>query len=131
MIEIKSPTLVTFGRRLGSKDKKKRVRIASPKKLLINKPKRIKYNNELFEISKPIRATQKNKKYQVSVTNKTTGKKKTVSWGRQGYSDFLVHKDDNRRQKFQKRFSGIKLKDGSKASENPMQSAFYAVRYNW
>jgi len=123
--------MITFGRRLGSKDKKKRVRVASPKKLLINKPKKIKFNNQLFEIGKPTRATQKNKKYQVLVENKTTGTKKTVSWGRQGYSDFLVHKDEDRRKRFQKRFGGIKLKDGSKAADNPMQPSFFATRYNW
>lgn len=126
-----TPRLITFGRKLGSKDKKKRVRIASPKKLLINKYRQVKYNNQLFDISKPSRATQKNKKYQVLVINKTTGRKKTVSWGRQGYQDFLTHKDEGRRDRFQKRFSGIKLKDGSRAADNPMQSAFYATKYNW
>lgn len=131
MLYINFQPLITFGRRVGSKDKKKRTRVASPKKLLINKPKQVKYKNQLFEIGKPSRATQKNKKYQVLVTNKTTGRKKTVSWGRQGYSDFLIHRDENRRDRFQKRFSGIKLKDGSRAADNPMQSAFYAVRYNW
>lgn len=131
MLYINFKPLTTFSRKLGSKDKKKRVRVASPKKLLINKPKQVKYKGDLFDIAKPSKATQKNKKYQVLVINKTTGRKKTVSWGRQGYEDFLTHKDEGRRDRFQKRFSGIKLKDGSRAADNPMQSAFYATKYNW
>ena len=49
IIDFKPLSLTTFGRRVGSKDKKKRTRVASPKKLLINKPKQVKYKNQLLD----------------------------------------------------------------------------------
>lgn len=121
--------LTTFARRKGSKDKRKR--IASTKKLLVKGKKRVKYNDQTYLISEPTKATQKNKKYQVKVTNTSTGKKKTVTWGDNRYQDYLTHNDTDRRKRFQKRFSGIKLKGGSTAANNPTSAAYYATKYNW
>lgn len=126
---VTNSLLTVFARKYGSKDKRKRV--ASTKKLLVKGKKRVKYNGQTYAISEPSKATQKNKKYQVVVTNTNTGKKKTVAWGDNRYQDYLTHKDKNRRKRFQKRFSGIKLKDGSTAASNPMQASYYATKYNW
>ena len=124
--------LGTFSRKRGSRDRKQRKpRIASVSKLNYTKPRTVSYNGQSYEISKPSRATQRGKKYQVTVRNKSTGQKKTVAWGDASKQDFLVHRDKKRRDNFQRRFSGIKLKDGSKAVDNPMSSAYMASRYSW
>lgn len=124
--------LSTFARKRGSRDRKQRKpRVASVSRLNYTKPRTVSYNGQSYEISKPSRATQKGKKYQVTVRNKNTGQKKTVAFGAKGYNDYLVHKDAKRRKNFQKRFAGIKLKDGTRAKDNPFSPAFHATRSNW
>lgn len=114
------------------KDRKPRKRrTTSPSKLLKNKERKVKYNGTTYKISAPERSTRKGKKYQVNVTNSSTGKTKKVSWGAQGYSDYTLHKDKARRQRFKKRHGAIKLKDGSLAHKDPTRPAYYAYNYNW
>jgi hypothetical protein len=124
--------LILFGRKIGSKDKKIRnKRVVSSNKLLQKGNRTVKYNNQSYAIGKPSKSSRPSKKYMVQVENRSTGQKKTVHWGAKGYSDFLQHKDQRRRERFQARHKAIKLKDGSTASDNPMQPSYYATKYNW
>jgi hypothetical protein len=124
--------LGAFSRKSGSRDRKQRkARVASVSKLNYTKPRTVSYNGQSYEIGKPSRATQSGKKYQVVVRNKSTGQKKTVAFGAKGYTDYLVHRDSKRRKNFQKRFAGIKLKDGTRAKDNPFSPAYHATRSNW
>ena len=104
--------------------------VAGIDKLNTTKAKTVKYNGASYRISEPSRTQRKGKKYQVTV-ERSDGRKKTVAWGDASREDFLVHKDKKRRDNFQKRFAGIKKKDGSKASDDPFGSSFYATKYNW
>jgi len=113
----------------GRKKHKPSRRIASPKKLLINKPNAVKYNGVEYNIGQPKRSNREGKKYMVEVEYQ--GRKKTVHWGAKGYQDYLTHKDENRRKRFQARHRAIKMKDGSIAANNPLQPAYYSTKYNW
>ncbi len=104
--------------------------IASVDKLNTTKAKTVRYNDQTYRISEPSRSDRKGKKYQV-VVERSDGRRKTVAWGDASREDYLVHKDEKRRDNFQKRFAGIKKKDGSLAKNDPMSPAFYATRYNW
>jgi len=104
---------ITFSRKLGSKNK------------------RVKYKGQTFEISRPKSATQKGKKKQVTVRNTSTGRTKTVAYGAKGYSDFRKNKNDKRRDNYHARHKGIKLKDGSRATDNPLQPAYHSLRDLW
>ena len=104
--------------------------IASVDKLNTTKAKTVSYNGSKYRISEPSRSNRKGKKYQVTV-ERSDGRKKTVAWGDSSREDYLVHKDKKRRDNFQKRFAGIKKKDGSRASDDPFGASYYAVRYNW
>jgi len=104
--------------------------VASVDKLLVNKANTVKYNDMEHKISEPTLSTRKGKKYQVTV-ERSDGRKKTVAWGDNTREDYLVHKDDKRRDNFQKRFAGIKKKDGSVAKDDPFGSSYYATKYNW
>lgn len=123
---------INFARKQGSKDKTKRkVKVVGVKNLRQKGNKTVKYNNQNYKIGQPKKSSRPSKKYMVQVENTSTGQKKTVHWGAKGYSDYLQHKDKDRRKRFQARHGAIKTKDGSLASENPMQAAYYATRYNW
>lgn len=104
--------------------------IASVDKLNTTGKKTVSYNGAKYRISEPSRATQKGKKYQVTI-ERSDGKKKTVAWGDSSREDYLVHKDKKRRENFQRRFGGIKKKDGSLAKNDPFSRAYYATRYSW
>ncbi len=104
--------------------------IAGVDKLNTTKAKTVRYNNQTYKISEPSRSDRKGKKYQV-VVERSDGRRKTVAWGDSSREDYLVHKDKKRRDNFQKRFAGIKKKDGSRASDDPWGASYYAVRYNW
>lgn len=104
--------------------------IAGVDKLNTTGKKTVKYNDQTYRISEPSRATQKGKKYQVTV-ERSDGRKKTVAWGDSSREDYLVHKDNKRRDNFQRRFAGIKKKDGSLAKNDPFSRAYYATRYSW
>ena len=104
--------------------------IAGVDKLNTTKAKTVKYNGAKYKISEPSRTNRKGKKYQVTV-ERSDGRKKTVAWGDSSREDYLVHKDKKRRDNFQKRFSGIKKKDGSLAKNDPFSPAFYGTKYSW
>ena len=78
------------------------------------------------------------KKLKVEVNHK--GKKKTVHFGASSMEHFKDktgiwkskdHGDKERRKNFRTRMSGIKLKDGSRAVDNPLSPAYHAVRILW
>ena len=104
--------------------------VAPVDKLLVRKANTVKYNDNDYKISEPTRSARKGKKYQV-VVERSDGRKKTVAWGDNTREDYLVHKDDKRRDNFQKRFAGIKKKDGSLAKDDPFGSSYYATKYSW
>jgi hypothetical protein len=89
-----------------------------------------KYNYEKSNIS--------GKKLKVEVTHK--GKTKTIHFGdsnmghfkdRTGIWKSKDHGDSKRRASFRARMSGIKLKDGSRAVDNPLSPAYHALRILW
>ena len=71
------------------------------------------------------------------------GKKRTIHFGNrkgsanQHFKDrtriwkSLDHGDNERRKSFRSRMSGIKLKDGSRAVDNPLSPAYHALRILW
>lgn len=87
------------------------------------------------------KSTNPNKKLMVEVTHK--GKTRTIHFGnrkppanqhfkdRTGIFKSLDHGDKERRASFRARMSGIKLKDGSRAVDNPHSPAYHALRILW
>lgn len=80
------------------------------------------------------KSTNSDKKLMVEVDGKTIHfgsrnmehfKDKTGIWKSKD------HGDVKRLKAFRKRMSGIKLKDGSKAVDNPSSPAFHALRIFW
>lgn len=102
-----------------------------PGKLRVRGGRDIKYNGEQYKIKSIDTSSRKDKKYVATVENKTTGKVHNVHWGHTGYDDYYVHRDKKRRENFQKRHGGIKLKDGTIAADDPKQPAYYATKANW
>jgi len=99
-------------------------------KLLVRDSKTTNYRDQKYNISAPRLSSRKGKKYEVTV-QRSDGRKKTVPFGDNTRDDFLVHKDEKRRENFQRRFAGIKKKDGSRASDDPFGASYYSTRYNW
>ena len=84
------------------------------------------------------KSTISGKKLMVEVNHK--GKKKTVHFGASSMEHFKDktgiwssknHGDKDRRASFRARMSGIKLKDGSRAVDNPLSPAYHALRILW
>lgn len=98
--------------------------------LLVNKESTAEYDGHKYKISKPSLSERKNKKYKVEV-HRSDGRKRTVHWGHSEHDDYLVHKDEKRRENFQKRFAGIKKKDGTPAKDDPFGASYYSTKYNW
>lgn len=103
---------------------------ASPQALNHRRARRVRYQGKTYSISAPQRSSRSDKKYMV-VVSYGDGRRRTIHWGDKRYQDYLEHKDKKRRKNFRQRHGGIKLKDGSRAVDNPLQAAYYAYRYNW
>ena len=80
------------------------------------------------------KSTNPKKKLMVVVNNKTINfgsrdmehfKDKTGIWKSKD------HGDSKRRASFRARMSGIKLKDGSRAVDNPLSPAYHAMKILW
>lgn len=82
-----------------------------------------------FSYDGPYPSDKKNKKYYVLVTkgNKT----KRVDFGDKRYSDFLEHKDKDRRDRYIARASKIKNKKGKYTKDDPFSSNYWAMRILW
>ena len=65
---------------------------------------------------------RKNNKYVVTIQN---GKK--LHFGSSQYPDFLIHKDEERKEKYLKRAKKIKNKHGELTYTNPESSNFWSV----
>ena len=84
------------------------------------------------------KSTNPNKKLMVVVEK--DGKKRTINFGARDMGHYLDrtgiwkskdHGDKDRRKSFRARMSGIKLKDGSRAVDNPFSPAYHALRILW
>jgi hypothetical protein len=61
------------------------------------------------------KSTNPNKKYDVYVINPQTGNIKKVSFGAYGYSDYTIHKDKDRRNRYRIRHQHDKIYDITKS----------------
>ena len=71
-------------------------------------------------------STRKNNKYMVKLPD---GKK--IHFGSPKYEDFLIHKDENRREKYRSRAMKIKNKQGELTYNNPESPNFWAINLLW
>ena len=71
------------------------------------------------------KSKKKGKKYDVIY------KGKIISFGAKGMSDFTIHKDPARRDRYRTRHSKIKLKDGRLAYKVKTQPAFWSYYILW
>ena len=71
-------------------------------------------------------STRKNNKYMITLPG---GKK--VHFGSPKYSDFTIHKDKERRDKYLSRAMKIKNKKGELTYTNPESSNFWSVNLLW
>ena len=69
---------------------------------------------------------RKNNKYVVTLQN---GKK--LHFGSSQYPDFLIHKDEERKEKYLSRAKKIKNKQGELTYTNPESSNFWSVNLLW
>lgn len=69
---------------------------------------------------------RKNNKYMVQLPD---GKK--VHFGSPKYEDFLIHKDEKRREKYRSRAMKIKNKTGELTYTNPESPNFWAINLLW
>ena len=69
---------------------------------------------------------RKNNKYVITLQN---GKK--LHFGSSQYPDFLIHKDEERKEKYLKRAKKIKNKQGELTYTNPESSNFWSVNLLW
>lgn len=56
---------------------------------------------------------------------------KEVHFGARGYSDFLDHQDETRRQRYRARARGSTLKSGKPAYKDKNQPSYYAYNILW
>ena len=69
---------------------------------------------------------RKNNKYVVTLQN---GKK--LHFGSSQYPDFLIHKDEERKEKYLSRAKKIKNKQGELTYTNPESSNFWSINLLW
>ena len=69
-------------------------------------------------------SNNKNKKYDALI-HKSDGKTKTVSFGAKGYSDFTIHKDEQRKQRYLDRHRK------NESWDDYTKPSFYATRILW
>lgn len=67
----------------------------------------------------------KGKKYYVIYNNKR------INFGAKGMSDFTIHKDKARRDRYRKRHGKIKLRDGSLAYKSKTSPAYWSWHLLW
>jgi len=66
-----------------------------------------------------------NKKYVVTYKNNK------IHFGDTRYEDYLIHKDKNRRNRYRKRTSKIKDKDGNLTYKDPNSANFWSYHLLW
>jgi len=70
------------------------------------------------------KSNRKDKKYMVKFTNYITGKINTIHFGAEGYSDYTINKDENRKERYILRHMNDKIND-------PNYAGFYALNLLW
>lgn len=116
------PRLITFGRKLGSKDKKKRNLGA----------KTVRYQGVKYLLSPSKVSNAKNKKRYRLVTNTETGKTKKIHYGFKGMDNYgNGHRSEKRRKNYLTRSAGIRDKQGNLTKDNPMSSNFLSRSDLW
>ena len=71
------------------------------------------------------RSTRKDKKWMVYY------KDKWIHFGANGYSDYTIHRDKRRRDRYRRRHRNIMLKDGRPAYTVKTQPAYWAYHLLW
>ena len=71
-------------------------------------------------------STRKNNKY---VATLSSGKK--IHFGSSQYPDFLIHKNEERKEKYLSRAKKIKNKQGELTYTNPESANFWSIRLLW
>ena len=74
----------------------------------------------LYKSDKP------NKKFMIKFINPKTDREKTIYFGQAGASDFTIHKDEERKQRYIRRHRGM----GEKW-DDPTTPGFYALHILW
>lgn len=54
-----------------------------------------------------------------------------IHFGARGYEDYLIHKDEKRRENYRARHGAIKLANGRFAYRDPRQPAYYSWHILW
>lgn len=90
----------------------------------------VEYRGQNFPgYNKPVPDRETDKKMKVLV--KEGDRIKLVRFGQDGYSDYTKHGDEKRRESFDKRFAGIRKKDGSRAIDDKFSPAYWAKKVLW
>lgn len=79
---------------------------------------------ERYGLEKPFKINDGIHKYGVLVKNKNTGNINLVKFGAEGYEDFLVHKDPQRRRNFRARHKCNEKKD-------KLKPGYWSCNYSW
>jgi hypothetical protein len=70
------------------------------------------------------KSDRKDKKYMVKFTNHITGKINTIHFGSEGYTDYLISKDEKKKERYILRHMNDKIND-------PYYAGFYALNLLW
>jgi len=114
--------LIKFGRKLGSKDKKKRNL----------KAKTITYQGVKYKLGASKISTNKNKKRVREITNLSTGVTKKVHYGYKPMDNYgNGHRSEKRRDNYLSRSAGIRDGQGNLTKGNPMSPNFLSREDLW
>lgn len=80
----------------------------------------------MIELNKPIPSNRKGKKFMVYVQNPESKRINTVHFGAEGYSDYTIHKDKKRMERFRQRH---KCDPVSKLDKT--KPKYWACEYLW
>jgi len=70
------------------------------------------------------KSTKKDKKYTIEYMNPISGRSNTVHFGATGYTDFLMSKDSQRKERYLARHRHDNIND-------PRYAGFYAINLLW
>jgi len=114
--------LIKFGRKLGSKDKKKRNL----------KAKNVTYQGVKYKLGASKISTNKNKKRVREITNLSTGATKKVHYGYKPMDNYgNGHRSEKRRNNYLSRSAGIRDGQGNLTKGNPMSPNFLSREDLW
>jgi len=114
--------LIKFGRKLGSKDKKKRNL----------KAKNVSYQGVKYKLGASKISSNKNKKRVREITNLSTGVTKKVHYGYKPMDNYgNGHRSEKRRNNYLSRSAGIRDGQGNLTKGNPMSPNFLSREDLW